>query len=196
MTIYLIRHGETDWNRRLKIQGQADIPLNGNGRRQAEALAAQMSDIPADAAYTSPLARAAETAEIFLAGRQGCPLHTDPLLKEISYGVREGQPLRLIHRCPFLRLYNYFEHPEKYVPPRGGETIRQLKARSRAFLLQAVSAYGAGDSNIMVFTHGAFIKAAVSVVNKLPDGRFWDGSEAENCSVTAVRFAGGKFELL
>jgi probable phosphoglycerate mutase len=196
MILYLIRHGETDWNRRSKIQGQADIPLNETGRRQAKLVAARMADTPVNIAYTSPLQRAKETAEIFLEGRENCPLHTNPLLKEISYGVREGQSLRLIHHCPFLRLYNYLEHPERYIPPQGGETIPQLKARCQSFLEKEICGCEPNHSGIMVFTHGAFIKAAVSVVKQLPDGDFWAGEEAKNCSVTALKFKNGRFEVL
>lgn len=54
MKIYLIRHGETDWNRELKIQGQTDIPLNEAGRKQAALTAGKMIQIPVDIAYTSP----------------------------------------------------------------------------------------------------------------------------------------------
>ncbi|MCI1965678.1 MAG: histidine phosphatase family protein [Oscillospiraceae bacterium] len=195
MIIYLIRHGETDWNCRSKIQGQADIPLNKTGRKQAKLAAARMAGTPIDFAYTSPLRRAMETAGIFLTGRKNCPLHTSSLLKEISYGVREGQPLQLIHHCPFLRLYNFFKHPERYIPPREGETIQQLKVRSQLFLKE-VTCNCKPDSSIMVFTHGAFIKATVSIVKQLPNSAFWSGSEVQNCSATILEFRNGRFGVL
>ncbi len=196
MTIYLIRHGETDWNRELKIQGQADIPLNEAGRAQARLAAEKMAGIPVDIAYTSPLKRSQETAELFLAGRENCPLHTNQLLKEISYGVREGQSLPLIYKCPLLRLHNYFQHPEKYIPPRGGETIQELKARCRSFLEEEVYGCESRVSSMMIFTHGAFIKAAVSIVNQLPDRDFWAGAKTENCSVTAMKLKDGRLSML
>ena len=67
--IYLIRHGETDWNQDKRIQGQTDIPLNARGRRQAEALAGRLSTVSLEMIYTSDLTRARETAEI-IAARQ------------------------------------------------------------------------------------------------------------------------------
>lgn len=195
MKLYLIRHGETDWNRRRKIQGRADIPLNKAGREQARSAAGKMAGIPVDAAYSSPLLRARETAEIFLEGRENCPLHTSRLLKEISYGAGEGQSLRLIRACPFLRLHNYFAHPERYVPPRGGETLRELKARCRAFLEDKVYPCGPEVSGMMIFTHGAFIKGMISLVNRLPDRDFWAGAEMENCSVTVLEFRDGGISI-
>lgn len=196
MIIYLIRHGETDWNQRSKIQGQADIPLNETGRNQAKLVAEEMANTHIDLAYTSPLRRAKETAEIFLANKEDCPLRTNQLLKEISYGVGEGQSLHLIHNCPFLRLYNYFNHPERYTPPQGGETIPQLKARCQSFFETEICGCEHNYSGVMVFTHEAFIKAAISIVNQLPESDFWAGNKTKNCSVTTIKYKNGRFEIL
>ena len=66
-TIVLVRHGETDWNRDNRFQGHADPPLNDNGRAQARSLASELSARTYEAAYTSPLRRAYETAAIVAA---------------------------------------------------------------------------------------------------------------------------------
>ena len=70
MKLYLVRHGETDWNKVKKIQGQVDIPLNQFGKRLAEETAEGMKEIPFDLCITSPLSRARQTAEIVLGGRK------------------------------------------------------------------------------------------------------------------------------
>ena len=62
MDIYLIRHGETDWNKKRKLQGQVDIPLNEFGKLLAKETAPALADVPFAVCYTSPLKRAAETA--------------------------------------------------------------------------------------------------------------------------------------
>ena len=69
MKLYLIRHGETDWNKEFKIQGSSDIELNEYGRELAFITREGLRHIPFDIAYTSPLKRAKETAEIILGGR-------------------------------------------------------------------------------------------------------------------------------
>ena len=70
MELYLIRHGETDYNKERKIQGSCDIPLNEYGRELARETAEGLKDIPFDVIFTSPLCRARETAEWIARGRQ------------------------------------------------------------------------------------------------------------------------------
>ncbi|MFK4729374.1 histidine phosphatase family protein [Agromyces mediolanus] len=90
VTIALVRHGETDWNRERRIQGLTDIPLNDTGRRQAAATAEALRDEPWDAIYASPLARAAETASMMAAGLGLAePVHV-PELVERRHGALEG----------------------------------------------------------------------------------------------------------
>ena len=96
VTIYFIRHGETDWNALSRYQGQADVPMNENGRAQArrngETLRALMPRIGALNYVASPLQRARETMEIVRAA-MGLPAHAyalDERLKEIHYGRWQG----------------------------------------------------------------------------------------------------------
>ena len=69
MRLYIVRHGETDWNKARKIQGQSDIPLNEFGRHLARETAKGLADVHFDLCFTSPLSRAKETAQIILDGR-------------------------------------------------------------------------------------------------------------------------------
>ena len=89
MELYLIRHGETDYNKERKIQGSCDIPLNEYGRELAKVTAEGLKDIPFDVIFTSPLCRARETAEWIARGRQ-IPVYEDKRLKEICFGEYEG----------------------------------------------------------------------------------------------------------
>ena len=72
-TIYMVRHGETEWNAAHRMQGWSDIPLNEKGREQASFAARKFESIPLDAIYTSPLKRAADTAEIIRGGKEYSP---------------------------------------------------------------------------------------------------------------------------
>ena len=89
MLLYIVRHGETDWNKAGKVQGRTDIPLNERGRYLAEATAEGMKDVRIDFCYTSPLIRAKETAQIIL-GEREIPLVEEKRIEEICFGKCEG----------------------------------------------------------------------------------------------------------
>ena len=88
-TLLLARHGETDWNRQLRIQGSSDIELNELGRRQAQSLAQELTDVELDAIYASDLSRARATAAA-VAAAHGLEVRLDPRLRERSFGSWEG----------------------------------------------------------------------------------------------------------
>jgi broad specificity phosphatase PhoE len=88
-TLYLARHGETDWNRELRIQGSSDIELNELGRRQAQHLAQELTDVELDAIYASDLSRARATAAA-VAATHPLEVKLDPRLRERSFGSWEG----------------------------------------------------------------------------------------------------------
>ena len=83
--LYIMRHGQTDWNLQHKLQGKTDIPLNEAGRTMAENARQKYRDIHFDVCYCSPLKRARETAEILLRGRD-VPVITDDRLAEMDFG--------------------------------------------------------------------------------------------------------------
>jgi broad specificity phosphatase PhoE len=88
-TLLLARHGETDWNRELRIQGSSDVALNDLGHEQVRRLAGELADVHLDAIYASDLARARETAEA-IAATHGLDIHLDERLRERSFGSWEG----------------------------------------------------------------------------------------------------------
>ena len=85
MQIYIIRHGETEWNTKRLLQGATDIPLNQNGVEVAKLTSEALKEVPFDIIYTSPLKRAVETAEIMRGDRE-IPVILVDRLKEISFG--------------------------------------------------------------------------------------------------------------
>jgi len=87
--IYLVRHGQTDWNVEKKTQGHTDIPLNDIGREQARSLSLDISKLGIDSIISSDLLRAKETAEI-INEANGVNLIFDQRLREINYGDLEG----------------------------------------------------------------------------------------------------------
>jgi broad specificity phosphatase PhoE len=138
-TIYLVRHGETDWNAEARWQGHADPPLNGRGREQARALEARLADVPFEAVYSSDLRRARETAEIVAAGRD-LAIVLDPALREIDVGPWEGLTNRdVAERFPGG------ERP-------GGETIEAFRERVLEAIREICRRHDGG--NVLVVAHG------------------------------------------
>ena len=184
--VFFIRHGETDWNAFRKIQGQSDIPLNQTGRIQAGKAAEAFRGIPFDICFSSPFSRAYETAELILRDRK-VQIVTDDRLKEISYGADEGQNIDRIHEETGLPLHAFFHAPERYVPPKGGETIPELQRRCVWFLEMLKDMDSRIQGNVLVTTHGAWIQAMILLVDKRPVSEFWHGKRQGNCSVTVIR---------
>jgi 2,3-bisphosphoglycerate-dependent phosphoglycerate mutase len=120
LRVYLIRHGETDYNRQMLVQGHAEIPLNDLGIRQAAQLARRFAGVRLDRIYASDLRRATMTAAI-LAAHTGAPLLYDP-------GLRERDPGDLTHK-DYQESIRFFTDPT-YEPP-GGETHTDFVARVR-----------------------------------------------------------------
>lgn len=197
MILYIVRHGETDWNKRHKVQGRTDIPLNDYGRRLAEETGEGMRDIPVDLGVTSPLLRAKETAQIILDGRD-IPLYEDERLQEISFGRYEGMYCGGEHRDPESEAFNrFFNDTGHYVPPEGAETIPQLYERTGQFLEELMNSQELQDKSLLVSTHGA---AMTSLLNRIRGNltaeNFWRDEVPPNCSVTKVEIKDGQARIL
>jgi probable phosphoglycerate mutase len=128
--LLLIRHGETDWNVEGRYQGQEDPPLNDRGRDQSLLLAEKLSGIPLEVLYSSPLARARETARA-LEERFGVPLHFEPRLMEIHLGDW-GNRLATEVAVRDAERYRRWETDPWSVTPPGGENLFQVRERVHA----------------------------------------------------------------
>ncbi len=128
--LVLIRHGETDWNVEGRYQGQADPALNQAGLRQAHGLAETMQQLGLQVLYSSPLKRAAQTAEI-LAHALGLPLQYEPRLMEIHQGDWQTRLRSEIEIC-YPDLFRRWEREPWQVSPPGGESLKTVQRRVRA----------------------------------------------------------------
>jgi broad specificity phosphatase PhoE len=135
VTIYFIRHGETEWNAEARYQGQADIPMNVRGRAQAkrngESLLPLLPAIAAADYVASPLARARETMQIVrsVLGLSGDDFRTDDRLKEAHYGDWQGTLAADLPRVDAQGLEARTRDPFRW-RPQGGESYEDLMARA------------------------------------------------------------------
>ena len=148
--LYLVRHGETDWNAARRIQGRTDIPLNDTGRDQARAAGELLARRRWDAIYASPLSRAVETARIIGAQVGIAEVGTRDALMERDYGAAEGLGFEELDR-----LYPEGVHAE------GQETREDVAARVGAALLAL--AEGHPGESLIVVSHGGAIRAVLQL---------------------------------
>lgn len=188
VTLYLMRHGQTDWNLDKRLQGAADVPLNAVGREEARRTAAGMRDIPLDLILTSPLCRAKETAEILRGGRD-IPLRVEEGLREMSFGNCEG---KTAEECPLIG--TFFRDPEGYIPD-GGESYQQVNDRCERLIQEVLLPLEGGYRHVLLATHGALAKALLRAMEKRPLSTFWSGPPQPNCSVQVIRLSGGTFTV-
>ncbi|MBB5265661.1 putative phosphoglycerate mutase [Catenibacillus scindens] len=195
--LYILRHGQTTWNAARRIQGSTDIELNEKGRQAARNTGKAWEDMGLhfDAVYSSPLKRAYETA-CLASAYTGLEVHRDKRLRELCFGVLEGEDVTHINDPGTDPLHGcFFEHPERYQRPEGGESLEELCARVQSFLEDLMKKYTHGE-RILVAGHGAMNKAIMRVLKKTPLKDFWSGGFLKNCSVNIVRISPGQCEII
>jgi broad specificity phosphatase PhoE len=163
--LVFIRHGETDWNRELRFQGQRDIPLNERGRLQAERNGRTVAGILRDGEWrlvASPLGRAEETMQIVLktAGEAARSFETDATLMEANYGDWEG--LTLADIAARFPKEGRAREADKwgYVPPNG-ESYKMVAERVALWL-------GTLEGPTFVVAHGGILRALMYLLAGLP----------------------------
>jgi probable phosphoglycerate mutase len=148
--LLLIRHGETDWNREMRFQGQRDVPLNATGLQQAARLAERLATETIDAIVSSDLLRARQTAAP-CAQQLGLPVITEPGLREQSFGTLEGRRAADVQREHPEIWAAWSRHDADYAVP-GGESTQAFHGRVVQSLLQLVQAHA--GRTLAVVTHG------------------------------------------
>ena len=196
MKLYIIRHGETEWNVKRRFQGRSDIPLNEEGRRLARITSDALKDVPFTRIYTSPLKRAYETAMI-IKGERDIPVMVEPRIIEIGFGEYEGLCCgKENYNIPAPEFMNFFDKPEAYRPPRGAEGIEELKERTADFLQEIVHNKDMEQDTILVSTHGAALRGLLSDINHIDICDFWKGGVHKNCAVTTVDVRDGRAVII
>lgn len=182
--VYLFRHGETDWNAEKRIQGHTDIPLNANGRLQAQELADRLARHDIQAIVSSDLARARETAAV-VAQRLGVPVFTDARLRETSLGEVEGllidEVIARFGDAAWQRWRSMDQDHLDFGFP-GGESKRTALKRAWAALTAFID--GHAFERIAVATHGTVLRTLAHSL--LPAGA--PLTPVNNCAVHRIEY--------
>lgn len=186
MEMWLVRHGQTNWNVEGRWQGQtpAAPPLNATGLAQAEALAAQLDGAQFAALYSSDLTRARQTAEI-IARRAGLPVAFDARLREVALGDWEGLLGSDVAARYSRELEERRRDPVRSRPPNG-ETVEELATRLSAALGE-IAARHAGAPRVLVVTHGLAMATTLCLARDLPLHQVFDHLP-ENAQPAIVRW--------
>ena len=199
MLVYLIRHGETDLNKKKILQGQSDFELNDYGRELAKVTGAALKHIRFDKAYTSPLKRAKETAQLFLAENENelPKLQEEKLIQEISFGDYEGYCYgKDGFNVPNQNFRYFFEAPEKYPTPPNGEGFTDVVKRTGEFWEELIANSDNANKTIFLSTHGCALKAILMNIKKQELKDFWGEGVHKNCAVTVVEVKNGVATIL
>jgi broad specificity phosphatase PhoE len=164
--IYVARHGETDWNREGRYQGQRESQLTDIGTAQARALADALAPEPITRVIASPLARCLDTARP-LAQRLNVALESDTALIEIAHGTWEGRLRSAIERDDPVAMQMWREHPDR-LQFEGGESLAQVNERWRAFVRQLGDADG-----VAIVTHDVIVRLAILTATGTALSELW-----------------------
>ncbi|MBL7828203.1 MAG: histidine phosphatase family protein [Saprospiraceae bacterium] len=164
MHVYIIRHGETDFNRNNIVQGSGiDSDLNDTGRAQALAFYEAYRHINFELVVTSRLKRTHQTVDHFI--QQNIPWHQTEDLNEISWGDLEGTPASEERHAAFNEIVGAWRAGQIDVAFPGGESARQLEERLTRFLSWLRLRE---EKNILVATHGRTLRALITQLKALP----------------------------
>ena len=207
--IYIVRHGETEWNAEGRIQGHTDIGLSDRGREQAQATARRLAEVPFAVAYSSDMSRTRDTARIIL-GERDIPLHSVPELREYHKGVFEGLTVQQ-YRQRYPEQYRASLVNDPDFAPTGGETIRQSTARLTEFVaglgltpgLGPESASESGsesasasasaseseglrpEDDVLIVGHGGSLRSCIVALLQLPLEANWK-FVMQNCALSVI----------
>ena len=188
MTVYFVRHGQTEKNRAMRLQGRSDHPMDETGVVQAAAAGEffRSNGIRFDAVFSSPLLRAVQTAKL-IAG-EDLPVQADDRLIEMDYGPYEGMDLR----TPAPEVLAFFRDFAHTPAPAGMEQLDDVVKRLGVFLEEIAPQYP--DQIILVSTHAIAMKAALEYLTPESLGSYWS-KYIGNCAVYRAEYKDGVFSI-
>src|ERR687885_725203 len=184
MRLILVRHGESEWNRIGRYQGQADAPLSALGLQQADALANRLKREQIDAIYTSPLQRARNTAEAIACYHPHVPFTEDPALYEIHHGVWQGRLAAEVRERYSELLEEWRLFPTRCQMP-GGESFSNILKRTLNFRERMARLHPGGT--VLISTHDVVIKILIADalgMNMDRINRIW----VTNASISVIEY--------
>jgi probable phosphoglycerate mutase len=189
LRLLLVRHGETDWNRQGRFQGQIDVPLNPTGQQQGEQVAEFLRSLPIEFAISSPMLRPKDTAERILQHHPQVELQLLPDLQEISHGTWEGKLEPEVEQEYPGELQRWRDTPAQVQMP-AGENLQQVWQRAIAAWSGIVATAKANSNQPklgLVVAHDAINKVILCHVTGLEAEQFWNFKQG-NGAVSVIDY--------
>lgn len=192
-SLYLTRHGKTEWNTLFKMQGVCNSPLTSEGIEGAVKLGETLNSLPEFpvCCYVSPMQRAQDTANLALNGHD-IPVYVEPLINEMNLGIFEGMT-RADARDKYPEVFNDFRYrPAFYEPIDGGETFYELYDRAAEFLKKIITG---PDTNgpILVVSHQILMQAFICILEGKTVDKLRDINEVGQTTLYHVNIEPGDF---
>jgi broad specificity phosphatase PhoE len=192
ITLYITRHGETEWNREKRMQGWLDSNLTENGIKNALALGERLKETELTAIYSSSSGRTRATTSL-IRGERDIPVIYDENLREIKLGQWEGKTHSSIKELYQTEFESFWNTPHLFTTV-GGETFEETRARVIQVLNRIKREYESG--NILIVTHSVAIKCLYSFFKNSPIETLWDPPYIHDTSLTIVEMNENGFKLV
>jgi len=189
-SIYLVRHGQTAWNKEEIFRGRTDIPLDETGRRQAELAGEYLKGMEIDGIYSSPLSRAWETAQKIA---QLHHLKVQPLqgILDMSFGNWEGHAHQEIQKNDKETYRMWREEPHLVRLP-GGESLDDIRARAMASLEEVIQNHP--GKIVVLVSHRVVNKVLICGILGLGNSHFWQIAQ-DTTAINLIQYKNGKYIL-
>jgi alpha-ribazole phosphatase len=186
ITLWLVRHGQTDWNAQKRYQGHSDIPLNAIGQEQAQQVAHRLKREKLHAIISSDLQRTTQTATSIAAHHPHLTLQTNPDLREANFGIFEGLRYKDIIDQHQAMAEAWFADPN--TPPDGGEKLTTVFQRVQ-HLRQHIEAEYA-RKRVLLVGHDGALRLLLCDLLGLPAAQYWRFN-VDPCSLSRVNIYPG-----
>ncbi len=198
MKLYVVRHGETDWNTVKRLQGRTDVPLNAFGKTLAVKTGKGLQGVVFDAVFSSPLCRAMDTAQLILThSGNTASIQVDDRIQEIGFGIYEGLSCKAGESdMPDNNFEKFFQDCGGYRAPEGAESFEEVLARVQDFLEDLCQRTELKDKTILVVSHGTSIRGMINCITGNPVAEYWKGGVHHNCGVTIIDYNGTHLQIL
>lgn len=189
-SLYLIRHGQTAWNREEIFRGRTDVPLDETGLKQAALAAEYFRDMKIHRIYSSPLARAWQTAEKIA---QFHSLKVDPLegIVDMSFGNWEGHPHQEIKEKDSERYRQWREEPHRVRLP-GGESLDEVRVRAIGAVEEVIQKHP--GKILVLVSHRVINKVLICGILGIDNSHFWQIGQ-DTTAINLIQYKNGRYIL-